>query len=78
MKTTTAQVLYDARDQYAIISGLELHDLFRAVCGGEPSPAGRTPISVAALRQAATEMAASVPEYSQFVEDALTVWLDTE
>lgn len=65
----TAQVLYDARDQYAIISGLELHDLFRAVCGGEPSPAGRTPISIAALRQAAAEMG---EDYPRFVENALT------
>lgn len=48
-----AQELYDYREQTAMISGTDLHDLFRAVCGGEPSPAGQTPIDPIKLAAAA-------------------------
>ena len=45
MKSTTAQVLYDTREEFGDIDGNDLHTLFRFLCDGEPSPAGRTPIS---------------------------------
>jgi len=44
----TAQQLYDRREQFGEISGTDLHEIFQAVCG-DPSPAGRTPIDLAAL-----------------------------
>lgn len=40
----TAQELYDERERNALISGTDLHDLFRLLCDGEPSPSGRTEI----------------------------------
>lgn len=45
-----AQDLYDWREEFAQISGSELHEVFRSVCG-EPSPAGRTEIDPQALRE---------------------------
>jgi hypothetical protein len=44
----TAQDLYDRREEYAEISGTDLHELFQTLTG-DPSPDGRTPISAAAL-----------------------------
>lgn len=52
MKTFTAQDLYDCQEEFGDISGTDLHDLFRFLCGGEPSPAGRTPISTLKLLDA--------------------------
>jgi hypothetical protein len=48
--TITAQQLYDRRSARAEIDGNDLHKIFRAVCGGEPSPSGSTRISADALR----------------------------
>lgn len=50
-----AQVLYDERERAAAISGSDLHDLFRAVCG-DPSPSGRVLISRDRLRAYAQEL----------------------
>ena len=47
--TITAQHLYDRRERLGEISGADLHDLFRLLCDGEPSPVGRTPITRKAL-----------------------------
>jgi hypothetical protein len=54
----TTQELYDARETDAAISGSDLHDLFRAVCDGEPSPSGHTHISRERLRAYAAELRA--------------------
>lgn len=35
-----AQALYDLRSVTGFCSGTDLHELFRAVCTGEPSPSG--------------------------------------
>lgn len=48
MQIITAQAIYDERDEFAQFSGTAMHALFEEVLG-EPSPAGRTPISVDAL-----------------------------
>jgi hypothetical protein len=45
----TAQALYDEREEFARISGTDLHDVFRFLLDGEPSPAGDMPISRAKL-----------------------------
>ncbi len=50
-----AQSLYDYREESGMISRTELHDLFRAVCNGEPSPSRRTAIDPARLRAYADE-----------------------
>lgn len=44
----TAQDLYDRRDEYAEISGNDLHELFQ-ILTGDPSPAGRTRIDATKL-----------------------------
>lgn len=44
----TAQDFYDARRNFACISGKELHEFFSATCG-DPSPKGATPITIAAM-----------------------------
>ena len=44
----TAQDLYERREEYGEISGIDLHELFQVVCG-DPSPAGRTPIDIDSL-----------------------------
>lgn len=46
--TLTAQKLYDWREETAVISGTELAQLFQELTG-EPSPVGRTPISLSKL-----------------------------
>lgn len=46
--TFTAQKLYDWREETAAISGSDLHTLFHELVG-DPSPAGRTPISLEKL-----------------------------
>lgn len=43
MSTINAQFLYDYRNTFASISGLDLSDLFDEIVG-DPSPAGETPI----------------------------------
>jgi len=48
--TLVAQDLYDWRERTAAISGSDLHDLFRALCNGEPSPRGATVIDGERLR----------------------------
>ena len=62
-----AQVLYDAREERAIISGTDLHDLFRLINYGDPSPSGDMLISIDVLRNLARE----VPFYREFITDAL-------
>lgn len=52
-----AQNLYDARDEFGMIDGNDLHELFQAVCG-DPSPAGQTPIDAAALADYAADQRA--------------------
>lgn len=42
MTTITAQDLYDWRERTGAISGTDLHNLFRTLLDGEPSPPGRT------------------------------------
>lgn len=37
-----AQILYDLREDFEFCSGQELHEFFREVCKGEPSPSGKT------------------------------------
>lgn len=49
-----AQELYDWRDETGAISGLDLHELFQALTG-DPSPVGRTKISLDKLRTLAEE-----------------------
>ena len=44
----TAQQLYDWRETTSAISGTDLHMLFQELTG-DPSPAGDTPIPMAAL-----------------------------
>ena len=44
-KDFNAQDLYDWREATEKISGLDLHDIFRAVCDGEPSPSGYAIVS---------------------------------
>ena len=50
-KTSTiqAQYIYDLRDTTGFISGTDLHDLFREVLDGEPSPAGNAEIPIEKL-----------------------------
>lgn len=69
MKTIMAQVLYDLREKTAQISGTDLHDLFRSVLDGDPSPVGRTPISVDALID--LTQTTSDPDVAQFVRDVI-------
>lgn len=66
----TAQALYDERDAHAQISGTDLHEVFRALLDGEPSPAGATPIDVDAL--ISLMHATTDPDVSQFIQDVLT------
>jgi len=40
IQEVTAQHLYDLRELTGFISGTELHDFFRAIADGEPSPSG--------------------------------------
>lgn len=35
-----AQALYQERERSEIISGSDLHEIFRDLCDGEPSPSG--------------------------------------
>jgi hypothetical protein len=55
----TAQDLYDRRDETGEISGNDLHEIFEAICG-DPSPAGRTPISRASLAAHAQRVRANI------------------
>jgi hypothetical protein len=41
-----AQRLYDLREATGFISGNDLHELFRELCEGEPSPSGYTPVEI--------------------------------
>jgi hypothetical protein len=43
-----AQVLYDVREVTGFVSGSDLHEIFREVCG-EPSPSGHVKINPAKL-----------------------------
>lgn len=45
----TAQHLYDLREVTGFVSGEDLHDLFRQVAEGEPSPSGRVEVDMEAL-----------------------------
>jgi hypothetical protein len=45
MNTVKAQDLYNLREVTGFVSGTDLHELFRGVCG-EPSPSGHTEICV--------------------------------
>lgn len=56
MNQITAQELYDRRERLGEITGADLHTIFRALCDGEPSPVGRTEISLEALRAHATAL----------------------
>lgn len=53
----TAQTLYDIRDEFGDIDGLDLHWLFEQLTG-DPSPAGRTLIDVETLCRIGEENAA--------------------
>jgi hypothetical protein len=52
-KQISAQDLYDWRERTAEISGSDLHELFRELLDGEPSPEGARPISVKKLGELA-------------------------
>lgn len=69
-ETINAQVLYDLRDELAQISGSDLHELFRAMLDGEPSPAGRTLIDIDRLID--IMQTTDDRDLSQFIQDALT------
>jgi hypothetical protein len=58
MSTITAQQLYDLRERDGEIDGNDLHELFRAVCDGEPSPSGATQIDPVRLTAYAEELRA--------------------
>jgi hypothetical protein len=49
----TAQDLYDRRDERGEISGTDLHEMFRKLLDGEPSPRGRTVIDPARIEKVA-------------------------
>lgn len=49
-----AQELYDYREESGAISGEDLHELFRLLCDGEPSPSGKTEILPESLTAIAT------------------------
>lgn len=65
----TAQDLYERRDEYAEISGNDLHELFHALTG-DPSPAGRTPIDAGGLASYAADCRAgqNAEHIAQFCE----------
>jgi hypothetical protein len=63
MKTVPAQVLYELREKEEVISGTDLHDLFRLACDGDPSPPGAAKISVDAL----FAIAERDPYYREFI-----------
>jgi len=54
-----AQLLYDRRDQFAEVSGSDLHELFRFLCDGDPSPSGAVDIPDDRLRAAQVAFADS-------------------
>ena len=66
----TAQTLYDLRADFGDIDGMDLHWLFQQLTG-DPSPAGRTPIDVEALRRIGDENASG--DIGAFVRRALEV-----
>jgi len=68
MKTTTAQNMYDWRERTAAISGSDLHDLFRALCDGEPSPRGATVIDGERLRVVASGNDGIAEDARRFLE----------
>ncbi len=44
-----AQVLYDVREETACISGTDLHNVFRLLFDGEPSPRGAATFQLSRL-----------------------------
>lgn len=52
MEIHTAQDLYDIRDITACISGTDLHETFRVLFDGEPSPSGKATITAHELESA--------------------------
>lgn len=53
----TAQTLYDWREQTGAMSGADLHELFRDLYDGEPSPSGRWELPMGRLRELAEQHA---------------------
>ena len=65
-----AQDLYDLREATGFISGTDLHDLFRELCDGEPSPSGKIPVEIpeghwvlTTLRSIENNLSKEVKEY---------------
>lgn len=71
----TAQMIYDLRELTGFASGVDLHDLFRAICDGEPSPSGKVeihplalashPVGLKAMKEASsdTQIARHIDQY---------------